>query len=173
MKTLYLLRHGKSDWESDFNSDHERGLSSRGVESTHRVGKYWNDFGFSVDLCLCSDAIRCRKTWEILSEMGEFAKGIEYTNEVYESDSDGLFDLLKSERDSINSILIIGHNPSLEELAEYLVLGENLEELHNPLFTKFPTSAFLGISLSVNSWKDITPGHGSIITYWIPGRKGR
>lgn len=173
MKTLYLLRHGKSDWESDFDSDHERGLAKRGIESTHRMGQYLIDYGFNVDLCLCSDAIRCKRTWELLSEMDSFASKVEFSNNVYEANSDKLFELIKETADGKESLLLIGHNPGLEELAEYLVLGDNLDELHNPLFSKFPTAAFLGLSLSVDSWRDITPGHGSIISYWIPGRKGR
>lgn len=173
MKTLYLLRHGKSDWESDFNSDHERGLAKRGIESTKRVGQYLLDYGFSVDLCLCSDAVRCRKTWELLLGMENFADETSYKKEIYEASSDKLFEIIKNTNDETESLLVLGHNPGLEELAEYLVLGDNLDELHNSLFAKFPTAAFLGLSLSVDSWHDITPGHASIISYWVPGRKGR
>lgn len=174
MKTIYLLRHAKSDWESDFETDHERGLAPRGVKASKMLAKYWDDYGFHVDACYVSDAKRCVDTWEILSDYGEFAEYVTQVPSIYEADVDDLIEMIKMTPDSLGSLLLIGHNPGLEELAEYLVVGEYPDgELHNPLFTKFPTAAFLGVSLSVDSWKDVSPGHGSVIVYWIPGRKGR
>lgn len=173
MKTLYLLRHSKSDWDSDFKTDHERGLAPRGIEAAGRVARYMDEYGFHVDCCLSSSAKRCVDTWDLISQSGQFATKFEKTDAIYEAHLEQLLDVTKSTPSNISSLMLIGHNPGLEELAEYLVLGESLDELHNPLFLKFPTSAFLGISLAVDKWSDISPGHGSIILYWIPGRKGR
>jgi phosphohistidine phosphatase len=173
MKTLYLLRHAKSDWESEFSLDHERGLAPRGEKAAKQISRYWDEIGFHVDTCYCSDAVRCLKTWEILETHYSSTDHFEERSEIYQADLDSLLDLVRYAPETSQSLLLIGHNPGLEELAEYLILGERREELHNPLFTKFPTTAFLGISLSVESWRDISPGHASIILYWIPGKKGR
>ncbi|WCL50333.1 SixA phosphatase family protein [Leptospira sp. GIMC2001] len=173
MKTLYLLRHAKSDWETDFSTDHERGLSPRGIDASHKIAEYWNQFGFHCDLCYHSDAKRSVLTWEIISEKHSFAKKVEIQPAIYEANGDALFEIIRSAPDDCQSLLVIGHHPGLEELAELLILGDDSEDLHNPLFTKFPTAAFLGISLSVENWRDVSPGHASITVFWIPGRKGR
>lgn len=174
MKTLYLLRHAKSDWDSDFEIDHNRGLAPRGIKAAERLAMFMDDFGFQVELCVSSTAVRCKETWKIIQKnYKNVSKEYKENKSIYEADLETLLDLIKSTEDHIESQMIIGHNPGLEELAEYLVLGESRDELHNPLFSKFPTSAFLGLSLSVEDWRDISPGQASIIVYWIPGRKGR
>ncbi|MCC5815752.1 MAG: histidine phosphatase family protein [Leptospira sp.] len=173
MKTIYLLRHSKSDWDSDFKTDKERGLAPRGFKAAERLAEYMDDYGFQVDLCLTSPATRCTVSLEVIRKKIDFASDYREEESIYEADLDTLLETIKSTPSSVSSLCLIGHNPGLEELSEYLILGESLEELHNPLFAKFPTSALLGISLSVENWRDISPGHGSIVVYWIPGRKGR
>jgi len=174
MKTLYLLRHAKSDWNSDFATDHERGLSPRGIRATERMAKFLSGYGFYADLCISSTAVRCVDTWKYLNQNSTgFAREYREEPRLYEADRDSLLEMIQSVTNEVTSLVLVGHNPGLEELGEYLVIGDSVEdELHNPLFYKFPTSALLGLSLSVENWRDVSPGHASIIVYWIPGRKG-
>lgn len=173
MKTLYLLRHAKSDWETEFSSDHERGLATRGKSAARQLAGYMNDSGLSVNLCYVSDAKRCLDTWEIISESGQFAQTVIINPSLYTEDLKQLVSVIQEAPEAASSLLLVGHNPVLEELAEYLIQGVHKDTLDIPLFLKFPTSVLLGISLSTKSWKDTSPGQGSIIVYWIPGRKER
>jgi phosphohistidine phosphatase len=173
MKTLYLLRHAKSDWETNFSSDHERGLATRGKNAAKQLAGYMEDSGFAVNLCYVSDAKRCVDTWKIISKFGQFTDSVVKTTALYESDFEQLVTVIQESPNTASSLLMVGHNPGLEMLAEYLIQGVQTQNFQTPLFQKFPTTALLGISLPVEKWNDIRPGQGSIIFYWIPGRKER
>lgn len=159
MKTLYLLRHGKSDLNEKLVDD-ERTLSSRGVHNIISLGNYIKQRRIEPDTVFISPTVRTRETFIILKKKKNKFKNVLFTDELYDKTGKELFPFLKGLDNKLNSVMLIGHNPGLEELATYLI-GENV-------FPKFPTSALLQLDFSKANWDSIENGDGKIRIFWIP-----
>ncbi|NLI62053.1 MAG: histidine phosphatase family protein [Methanosarcinaceae archaeon] len=123
VKKLYLLRHAKSSWEDPFLRDYDRPLNKRGRRQAKAMGKYFQEKGFDIDLILCSGALRTRQTLEILLEYYDYEEEIEFRDEIYAASVSALKNLILEA--NVNSLLVIGHNPELNMLADDLT-GEFL-----------------------------------------------
>jgi phosphohistidine phosphatase len=166
MKTIYLMRHCKSDWESDFKIDHERPLSERGKKNAKELRKFLVDRKIHFDISYISDSKRTIQTFEILKKEVHFSE-VKISSKLYETNFTTLYDLIKQTDDKINSILLLGHNPELEEFANHLILRQN-SNLEKSFFQKFPTSAFLSLSLNITHWELVSTTAAKINYFWIP-----
>ncbi|MDF3818564.1 histidine phosphatase family protein [Leptospira sp. 96542] len=169
MKQIYILRHAKSDWDSPYDSDMERGLSHRGKTQTKALRNYLKESGFEFDLALVSPAERTKRTYANLRKEVLRLPKPDFRDSLYESEKEDLLFLLHGLSPSVRSVCIVGHNPGLEDLANGLLFGENLGNR----FQKFPTASFLGLSFSEDSWKDIDWGTCKLSVFWIPGSIGK
>ena len=115
-KTLYLVRHAKSDWKSG-ETDFERTLNPRGRRDAPEMGQRLKNCGSLPELILCSPAKRAVQTLEYLN-LG--IKDITFKDTIYEASTGDLLDLVQSVDDSCNSAMLIGHNPAMTELAMLL-----------------------------------------------------
>lgn len=156
MKTLYLLRHAKSDW-SDFSvRDHDRPLNDRGRLASKGIGAYLGRNGIAPDLVLCSTAVRTRETLERVANTARAQWHHRFEPRIYEASTRALYDLVKEQDDTFRSLMIIGHNPGLHDFAITLAQGGDPDALEN-LNMKLPTGTFLTLSLECESFRDIAP----------------
>jgi phosphohistidine phosphatase len=163
MHTLYLLRHAKSSWDDPRLVDHARPLAPRGRRDATRIARHLGRVGVEPGLVLCSSAARTRETLELLRPaIDDAAVAIE--DELYAASSDELLARLRRLPDAVASVMLIGHNPGLEQLALALAsAGDELEQLA----AKFPTAALATLAVA-NSWSRLAPGDATLEAYVVP-----
>ncbi|WAT18727.1 histidine phosphatase family protein [Aurantiacibacter sp. MUD11] len=164
MKRLGLLRHAKSDWDDMSLRDFDRGLNQRGRKGAALMGEHIIGQGTKWDLVLASPAERVKRTLE--------ASGLQvparFEEEAYLADAATLLRLLADCNDRAESVLLMGHNPGLQELALELVAPENENALFNEVMQKYPTAAFAQFELDIDSWREIAPGCGRLVHFARP-----
>ncbi len=165
MKRLYLLRHAKSSWDDPSLADHERPLAPRGRKASKRIAKYIRSEKIRPDLVLCSSSARTQATLERLqSELGRKTQ-VEIDDVVYMATPPELVERLRAVAGRVESVMIIGHNPGLQQLA--LALATEGEELGR-LREKFPTGALATIDLAIDSWDELGAPVGVLTNYVVP-----
>ena len=145
MRTLYLLRHAKSDWPAGI-PDIDRPLAERGRRDAPIAGSVIAGRGRHIDLVLVSPALRTRQTWALAAPALGMSEGdgcIEPA--IYEAEPDDLLGLIGTVADDVHTLLVIGHNPGMEEVAARLAGAGDPESLR-ALREKFPTSAVAEIA---------------------------
>ena len=160
IKTLYIIRHAKSDWSDAKASDFERGLNKRGKKDLNIISSFVSIKDIRPDLILSSPALRAQITADRLAKSVEYSGRIHYMEELYAVRPKTLINILSLQDNQYSSIFLIGHNPELTELAN-LMLKEN--------FAKLPTLGVLAIELDIESWEDIGDGvEGKIDLFIFP-----
>ncbi|MGI9035726.1 MAG: SixA phosphatase family protein [Pyrinomonadaceae bacterium] len=152
MKTLLLLRHAKSSWENADLADFDRPLNSRGLEAAPLAGNIIYDRNLQTDLILSSPAKRAKQTAVLVKETGQIASKIQYEEKIYEASPLTLLSVLAEQDDKNEKILLIGHNPGLEDLVKVLT-GEA---------ATMQTATLAKINLEIENWKDISPNCGAL-----------
>ena len=167
MKTTFLLRHAKSSWDDDSLPDHDRPLSERGRAAAPRIGAYMRGAGYLPDLVLCSTATRTRLTLDaVLSELG-VEPAIEFQEDLYLAAPSEMLDFVTSVPDTVEVMLLVGHNPGTGMLAATLSGDGPAESIHL-MSSKFPTAGLAIIELSVDRWKDVESGCGTLKEFVRP-----
>ncbi|MFK5891725.1 MAG: histidine phosphatase family protein [Pseudomonadota bacterium] len=158
MYQLLLLRHGKSDWETN-HDDFHRPINDRGKRSAQRIGVWMAQQRFILDRVISSPAERAKTTAEkMLKAKGDGAQNILFDERIYLADVDDLFDVLKEVPDSIKTLLLVGHNPGMEELLLSLVAKPIKYPDNGNLF---PTATLADLSLTL-PWKEIKAGSATL-----------
>ncbi len=142
MKTLYLLRHAKSSWGDPTLRDFDRPLNKRGLKAAPLMGKHMRKHKVRPDLVLSSPAKRTRQTVEVVLEHAHLEPKTRFDERLYATGSTDLLKVLREADDRAESVLVVGHNPGLQDLLE--VLTGELEAM--------PTAALARIRLDVDSW---------------------
>ncbi len=168
LKQIHLIRHSKSDWETEFKSDHERPLSQRGKKNARFLRKYLEKIEFKTDLFLISDSKRTIDTFKIITKNRNLSLETTTTKDLYESDSEDILTTIRSLNWKFEDIALLGHNPSIEEIANKLIRGNEDSSFSESMFLKFPTSGFLSIQIKAESWEEVGKLPGKIIRFWIP-----
>lgn len=167
VKTIFLLRHAKSDWAAEFRLDHERPISERGKKNAKSLRSFLKDREIRIDLAYVSDSKRTVQTLEIVNKNQEIFKNVEITSMLYEANLGVYYNLITSTDDKYKSILFLGHNPELEELVNQLILRQNAYKDFS-FFQKFSTSSIIVLTFSISSWKDISTSPGKLTLFWTP-----
>ncbi len=167
MKTLHLLRHAKSSRKDDSLEDHARPLAPRGRRDAKAMGRFLAQQGIAPDRVRCSTARRAAQTWRraasaMAGETDEVAD-----ESLYLADSDALLELVRREDDSVASLLLVGHNPGLAELAVVLC-DDGPAAILERIASKFPTGAWAAIALDCDSWREIRPTCGRLLGFQAP-----
>lgn len=161
MKTLILMRHGKSSWKHLELSDHDRPLKKRGKRDAPRMGELLKEKDLVPQRILSSTAVRARRTAEMVAEECGFEGDIDYLRSFYHAELLEYFEVLQELPDEVERVLVIGHNPSLEGLLQ--ILSDEIEAL--------PTAAVAQIELKIKSWSEIDDdGYGKLVNLWYPRR---
>jgi len=159
MKTLLLLRHAKSSWSQEDQSDHDRSLNARGKRDAPRIGRLIRTQGLIPDLILSSTAKRARKTTQKVVAGGELDVPVEDFRAFYLAAPATYIEVLQQQNGAVDCILVVGHNPGIEELSHQLT-GQD---------TAFPTGTLAQIELELDQWRELsldTPG--KLRNIWYP-----
>lgn len=159
-KILYLLRHGKAETGSAVQDDHDRELVARGREEGRAMGRYLTSHHIRPERVLCSTAARARETWEYVQQSYSGPMDVEYMDGLYLASANAMLQVLSEVPDHVASVLLVGHNPGLHQLA--LTLAERgKEEDLDRIALKFPTCALAGVALP-RGWRDIRNRGGEL-----------
>ena len=159
MKTLLLLRHGKSSWTDTTLTDHDRPLKKRGRNAAQRVGCLLSELNLVPDHILTSSAVRAVATAQLVSESAMFGGEIETEPDLYHADPAALAAIASRVLNRFDRVLIVGHNPGLEDWLARLVGSVAV----------FPTAALAQIELPIDSWLDLLPDtRGTLQGLWRP-----
>lgn len=160
MKQLLILRHAKSSWGDSSLADWERPLSERGVSDAPRVGELLRTRSIVPDLVITSDALRARTTAKAVAESAGYKRNLVIKPSLYLANPDDIIAVLSSlADDAAGSVMIVGHNPGLEDLIEQLT-GEQHE---------MPTAALMQLALPIDRWGDLDASiPATVKDYWRP-----
>jgi phosphohistidine phosphatase len=169
MHTIYLLRHAKSSWADPTLPDHERPLAPRGRRDAKRIAKHLARLAIAPELVLCSAAERTRATLEVLRPALGKTPTVRLEEELYAASSDELLERLRALPEAVDSVMLIGHNPGLQQLA--LVLASPSAELER-LEAKFPTAALATLTLPNTIWSQLSQDDALLAAYVVPKQLG-
>ena len=159
MKTLLVLRHAKSSWDDPALDDHERPLNTRGRRDAPRMGELVREYGLIPDVVLSSDAVRARLTAEAVAEVAGYEGEILLDPNLYMAGPADILSRLPSVRENAKTVMIVGHNPGLEQLVEQLT-GKRHD---------LPTAALAQIGLPIDQWRDLRRStRGTLVGLWRP-----
>ncbi len=167
---LLLLRHAKSDWSKDAD-DHDRPLSERGGKAAPLMARYMRSKDYLPQAVLCSTAERTRETLDLLLAAWTKKPAIRYERELYLADWPVLLASLKKAPSRASPLLLVGHNPGMEQLALALALqptGLSARGRLQRLTQKFPTGALAVLDFDIVSWRGLKPGLGQLVDYVRP-----
>lgn len=155
MKTLYLMRHAKSSWDYPELSDHDRPLNGRGRHDAPLMGSQLLSREIKPDLVLSSTAVRALTTATLVAkELGYEMEKLQTDEGVYHADKNGLLQIIREVPEEIDSLLMVGHNFAISELANMLA-PESLADM--------PTAGIVALTFPVNSWADIEPEQSKLL----------
>jgi phosphohistidine phosphatase len=164
MRILSLLRHAKSGWDAPVARDFDRPLSPRGRKAARAMGREMKRLQLGFDRVLASPAARVTETIAGLEEeYGVLAA--EYDERLYLASVETLLEIVRAAGDSQRRLLLLGHNPGMEQLA--LQFGGS-GELRDRIVAKYPTGALAEISFDLARWRDVTAGTGQLERFLCP-----
>ncbi|MCW5750943.1 MAG: histidine phosphatase family protein [Alphaproteobacteria bacterium] len=167
MKTVYVLRHAKSAWDQTDLADHERPLNRRGREACESLASHVRRHHVEPALVLCSTARRARQTLDELTRHLGRQWPAEYRDDLYLAEARHMLAILRGLPDGQPSVMLVGHNPGMAELAEQLCRRPERQRLE-ALGAKFPTGALATFVFEVARWRDVAPGQGRLDSYVTP-----
>ena len=167
-RELLLLRHAKSDWEAGAPTDFERPLAKRGRKDAPRVGEWLYREGLVPDLVVSSPAERARQTaLKVCNSMDLKKKNIKWDDGVYGASVSDLLVVLARCPTDASTVLLVGHNPGLEDLLTFLVGDEAEVPSDGKLL---PTATVARLEMP-NDWSRLEPGCAQLVDVTRP-RKG-
>lgn len=167
MPTLHLLRHAKSSWDDLDLRDHDRPLSARGERAAAAMAAFLRQSGVAPDLVLCSTARRTQDTLTAIRAGLPATVDVKNTRALYEADAGALLDRIRKVDAAVATLMLVGHNPGLEDLAVLLAGDGGDPAARKALFRKFPTGALASLS-SDGDWKSLAPGGARLTGFVTP-----
>jgi len=159
MKTLLIMRHGKSSWKHKDLEDHERPLSKRGLRDSRMMADIIQEKELIPQVILASSSVRTTQTAQIFSEETGYRGEIFTLDSLYLAEAEAYLHELKQLSDDYERVMVIGHNPGLESLLQ-MITGR-IEAL--------PTGVVAYISLPITHWEEINgESVGELVQIWKP-----
>jgi phosphohistidine phosphatase len=168
-RTVILLRHGKSSWSDSTLTDIDRPLAPRGERASRELAKYIRRKKIKPALVLCSSSLRTRQTLEAIEASLGKRCAVEIVPQLYGASEQELLERLQALPETVSSVMLIGHNPGLHNLA--LVLASQGPELPQ-LEEKFPTGALATLVVRSESWTALGAGDAELVDYVVPRQLG-
>ncbi|KAA3614803.1 MAG: histidine phosphatase family protein [Calditrichaeota bacterium] len=163
MKKIYILRHAKSSWKNETLSDFERPLNERGKRDAPLMGLKLSEVGIKPDLILSSAANRAYTTATIIADKMNYPlDGIEKRQDLYLASANKILKMINFLENKHNSVMVVGHNPGLTDLAN---------ELGGLQVANMPTCALVALEFSVDEWQAVSWGLGKNLLFEYP-KKG-
>jgi len=165
MRIVFLLRHAKSLWSDPTLSDIDRPLAPRGERAAKTIARYVRRKRIRPALVLCSPSVRTRQTLEAIEPSLGKSCSVELVPALYGASHKELLRLLQTLPDGVASVMLVGHNPGLQELALALAsAGADLPRLEERL----PTGALATLVADCESWAALMPGDAELADYVVP-----
>jgi len=169
LRRLVVLRHAKSAWPAGV-PDHERPLAPRGLRDAPAAGRALAEADCLPDLALCSTAVRARQTWELASAQWGTPPPVRRDPRLYAADVSDLLAVVHDVPAEVETLLLVGHNPGLEELVLELA-GDSLDDALDEVRLKFPTSAIAVLAWHGTTWDALAPGTALLTSMLVPRGK--
>ena len=157
MRTLLLMRHAKSDWTADFDTDHDRPLNDRGVRSARVMGRVLSEEGEVPDLILTSTAVRARTTAKLAAEAGGWDCEVVLDPRLYGSGADAVVQVA-AEAPRVDRLMLVGHQPTWSILVSVLT-GDQIE---------MKTATVASIGFDVDDWAELASARGTVDAVYQP-----
>ena len=168
MKTLFLLRHAKSSWNDPNLQDFDRPLNARGRRAAELIGTYIREHEVSPELVMSSPAVRARETIEIILKNVKLPAELRFDQRIYEASPLVLIEVISQFDEDKSSVLLVGHNPGMEDLVFDIVPDDGNSPLRDVVWEKYPTGALARIELDIASWADIDRNTGRLTHFIRP-----
>ena len=182
-RTLALFRHAKSAWPDV--PDHDRPLARRGIRAAPVMGRWLREAGLVPGQVLCSTARRARETWQFAQAGLAASPPVTFDVRIYAAAPADLLALIREAPPATGTLLLIGHNPAIEDLARLLAAapgaagpgtaGPRTGDSHHSdldrMRSKFPTAA-IAVLRSGGTWHDLAPGRARLTAFVTPGDLG-
>ena len=157
MKSLLLVRHAQSTDKEPGQHDINRVLTAEGERQSHDIGNHLISEGIVPLLILCSSAVRTKQTASIVAECIQYPTSkIKTEHSIYESTTTNLLHLIQQLEESVESVLLVGHNPAVAALGEYLTA----ERIGN-----VEPADLLHIEFDIALWRDVKKGNGKLVSH--------
>ena len=155
IKKLLLVRHASSDYAALGVKDIDRVLNDRGIQQAHAMATYLKQKGIFPQLLLTSPAARTRKTaLFFVDSFGIGENKIQMVDEMYEAEPETLLDIIRNAPNTVDTLMLVGHNPSIELIASYLTKDD---------IEKVPTCGVVDLMFELGDWSEIGKGDGELI----------
>ncbi len=159
MKQLLIMRHAKSDWNNSAQSDFERPLNERGRKSAPYMGQQLSKLGLVPDLIITSTAVRAQETCDAVAEACKIGEEkIDRNRDLYDGYIEEVRDVIKNTDDSINRLMIIGHNPTWTNLVTHFA----------DTYSEMKTAEICVLEFPGDKWKDISKKSCKLVKKMIP-----
>lgn len=159
MKELLILRHAKSSWSNSYLSDHDRPLNERGRHDAPRMGRLLRTEGLTPDLIITSSAERALTTAELVALHSGYEASLQVTRALYHAGPTTYLAQLRQVDDTQQRVMVVGHNPGMEELVEEL----------SGHYEQMSTASLAHISLPIKRWAECKNSiTGRLLNLWRP-----
>jgi phosphohistidine phosphatase len=160
------MRHAKSSWDEPSLADHDRPLAKRGRKATKLLGEHLDEEGIEPDLVLCSSAARAVETLEgIRPGLGDAS--VEIESDLYRAGSDALLRRLQALPEDVGEVMLIGHNPAIEGLADELAGEGGDADARSRMETKYPTGGLATLAFS-GRWPELDWESAQLESFVVP-----
>tara|TARA_B100000676_G_scaffold154590_1_gene152478 strand:+ start:189 stop:680 length:492 start_codon:yes stop_codon:yes gene_type:complete len=153
MRTVLLFRHGKSDWNAEYNKDYERPLANRGILAAKKMGMYLEKKNEIPELVISSTANRAHSTALLAIESGNWNSIMELSECLYLASHSTIISLIGKQKNKYNSICIVGHEPTMSSFIENKTTNGSI---------KYPTATMAMITFDIDFWSDIIHTAGTL-----------
>ena len=167
MPRLLLLRHAKSSWDATGVPDFDRPLNSRGRRSAPLMGRHIAAHALMPERIVCSTARRTRETLAGLLPYLAAEMDIRLSRDLYDTGAADYVDVIRAFGGTARVLLVIGHNPAMQEVASELI-GNGNPALADSLRTDYPTAALAVIDFPEKKWAEVHPRGGRIVAFFRP-----
>lgn len=161
MRTLYLIRHAKSSWDTPGLRDFDRPLNARGMKDAPRMAKMLAETGAKPDLLISSPAKRAITTALFFAEAFKVKHDqVQREPRIYEAFPQEIQRIISELPDSAGTVLLFGHNPTFTEVANLFAQDDFIDNV--------PTCGIVKIQTSANSWKEMYEGNAKVTALYFP-----
>ncbi len=167
VRRLVTLRHAKSDWPEGV-ADGDRPLADRGRRDAVAVGQWLHAAGIRPDVVVVSPARRARDTWSLAAESLGAPAHVSVDERVYAASTDDLLTVVRATDDSVQTLLLVGHAPSMEQLVLVLQDGAGFAGDLARLSAKYPTSGLAVLDVPVATWSEVDEGGARLVAFATP-----
>lgn len=167
IRTLLLLRHAKSSWDDPSLDDFDRPLARRGREAAPRVGREMARRGLIPQMAIVSPALRTRQTWDLVSAGWPLGPDTTFDPTVYEAEPEAILRAIRAVPDRIQTLLVVGHNPGLEQLSLAIAGDGSNRDAVSSIETKYPTAA-LAIFHCADTWSRLAGRSCRLVDFITP-----